>query len=286
MDIRSAARLLGGEIVGRKLLCPGPGHSRTDRSLAVTFSDSAPDGFSVHSFAGDDWQSCKDHVRAALGIKRERVPVEFGEKDALDEAARIKIALRIWDETRPAAGTIVETYLLSRRIKLPTFAADLRFHPNMKYDDRRMPGMVCLFRDIFTDEPCGIHRTFLDPSTGAKVDRRMLGRAKGAAIKLDDDDEVTTSLTIGEGVETCLRGRQELGLLPVWALGSADAIRAFPVLSGIEAMTLLGEVDKTGANAGAIKHLSQRLVANGVSVRAAVPDFGDVADGRLIADGC
>ena len=86
MDIRQAARALGGDVIGRKILAPGPGHGRADRSLAVTFSADAPDGFTVHSFAGDDWQACKDHVRAALGIRRERAPVEFTDRPDLGEA--------------------------------------------------------------------------------------------------------------------------------------------------------------------------------------------------------
>ena len=81
--------------------------------------------------------------------------------------------------------------------------------------------MVALFRDIVTNEPCGIHRTFLDIA-GRKLGRKMLGGAGGAAIKLDADEDVTLGSFIGEGVETCLAA--SLGSFrPVWALGSANA---------------------------------------------------------------
>ena len=54
-DVRAAARALGGDISGRDgVVCPGPGHSRQDRSLSVRLDSTAPDGFVVHSFAGDD----------------------------------------------------------------------------------------------------------------------------------------------------------------------------------------------------------------------------------------
>jgi putative DNA primase/helicase len=271
MDRRAAARLLGGEVVGNKILCPGPAHSRADRSLAVTFSSSAPDGFTVHSFAGDTWTACKDHVRAALGIKRERVPVEFSEQSKPTDT--IKFALDIWGNTQSARGTIVETYLLSRRIKFPD-CADIRYHPSLKYDDVRLPSMVALFRDIVTDEPCGIHRTFLNPN-GTKRDRRMLGRAKGAAIKLDADENVSLGLVIGEGIETCLSGR-ELGFGPSWSLGSADAIASFPVLSGIECITFLGEDDKTGANERAIKSCAKRWLSTGAQAILQLPVSGDM----------
>jgi len=81
---------------------------------------------------------------------------------------------------------------------------------------------VALFRDIVTNEPCGIHRTFLD-SAGRKLGRKMLGRAGGAAIKLDADEDVTLGLHIGEGIETGIAA-QLAGFRPVWALGSANAI--------------------------------------------------------------
>ena len=68
-DVRTLARLLGGEVAGRdKVLAPGPGHAPRDRSLQITVSSNAPDGFLTHSFAGDHWQDCRDYVRARLGL--------------------------------------------------------------------------------------------------------------------------------------------------------------------------------------------------------------------------
>jgi putative DNA primase/helicase len=58
---------LGGEISGGQVLCPGPGHSQQDRSLAVKPADNE-DGFVVTSFANDDWRLAKDHVRQKLGM--------------------------------------------------------------------------------------------------------------------------------------------------------------------------------------------------------------------------
>jgi hypothetical protein len=64
-------RALGGEITrgknGPQVLCPGPGHSKQDRSLAVMPATDG-DGFVVHSHAGDDAIVCKDHVRSKLGL--------------------------------------------------------------------------------------------------------------------------------------------------------------------------------------------------------------------------
>jgi len=134
--------------------------------------------------------------------------------------------------------------------------------------------MVALFRDIITDEPCGIHRTYLDVA-GRKLDRKMLGRAKGAAIKLDPDADVTTGLSIGEGIETTLTGRAA-GFRPAWALGSAGAIASFPVLSGLEVITVFAEHDKSGANQRAIEQLAQRYTAAGCEVFILQPTNGDL----------
>ncbi len=76
----------------------------------------------------------------------------------------------------------------------------------------------------------------------------MLGLASGAAVKLDADDAVTMGLAIGEGIESCLAARA-LGFVPCWALGSAGAITAFPVLGGIECLTILAENDDSNRRA-------------------------------------
>ena len=69
-SLKEIASKLGGEVCGHHVLAPGPGHSPQDRSLQVTKTRTAPDGFLVHSFAGDDDLACKDYVRAKLGLRR------------------------------------------------------------------------------------------------------------------------------------------------------------------------------------------------------------------------
>jgi len=55
LSLQSIARALGGEVSGRRVRAPGPGHSPKDRSLAISISNDAPDGFVLHSFANDHW---------------------------------------------------------------------------------------------------------------------------------------------------------------------------------------------------------------------------------------
>jgi hypothetical protein len=66
--LRAWARMLGGDVSGGRVRCPAPGHSAKDRSLSVKPSATA-EGFTVHGFAGDDWQACKDFVRSKLGME-------------------------------------------------------------------------------------------------------------------------------------------------------------------------------------------------------------------------
>jgi putative DNA primase/helicase len=105
-----------------------------------------------------------------------------------------------------------------------------------------------------------------------------LGPTLGGAIKIDEDASVTQGLCIGEGLESTLAGRQ-IGYAPAWALGSAGAIRRFPVLSGIDAITLLRESDKTGANKCACNECARRWLAAGKECTLIEPELcGDLND--------
>jgi AAA domain-containing protein/helix-turn-helix resolvase-like protein len=68
MSLDNIARALGGEIRCGQVMAPGPGHRSIDRSLAVKLDSQAPDGFVVHSHAGDDPIECKDYVREKCGL--------------------------------------------------------------------------------------------------------------------------------------------------------------------------------------------------------------------------
>jgi hypothetical protein len=282
LDPRVVARALGGSVSGRNVVAPGPGHSRTDRSLSIKIEPTAPDGFIVHSFAGDSPLECRDYVRVALGLgvrKRERRQASSRWSSPLvvpDNNAdyRSTIALRLWNDGRDPRGTVVADYLAARGLTLPDDIPGevIRFHPALKFNSAPVGGMVALFRDIRSNAPCGIHRTFFD-GAGIKLDRKMLGRVRHAAIKLDADENVTLGLHIGEGVETCLAA-WSAGFRPVWALGSVGAIKTFPVLAGVEAITVLGEVGDGGASHRAAQACAARWIEAGREALIVVPQVG------------
>lgn len=160
----------------------------------------------------------------------------------------------------------------------------LRFHPSCPYGERaRHPCLLTLLRDIRTNEPRAIHRTALTPA-GDKIGRMVLGPKVGAAIKLSPDDAVSMGLTIAEGIETALSGMQ-LGRRPVWSVVDAAGIANFPVLSGIEALTILVDNDESGTGQrGAIK-CSERWTNAGREVLRVLPrhpgdDLNDVVRKR------
>lgn len=283
MNLITAAQLLGGEATPSRnsVLCPGPGHSATDRSLNVTFSG---DDFVVYSHANDAFSECRDYVKSRLGLPSNWKPAANAfdvnpEDKQADDEKRLKLVLRIWDKTRPIRSTLAETYLNSRGCYVEG-VHDLRFDANCYYakDDYR-PAMIGLFRNIVTGEPTGLHRTFLNPD-GTKFDRKMLGVHIGSAIKLIPDFDVTYGLTIGEGVETCLSGIV-LGYQPCWIMGSAGNIAAFPQVSGIETITVLLENDATGTNEKSVRTMAERLKSYGMSIRGRKSKFGSDANDEL-----
>lgn len=279
--LRSMAVALGGEVAGTSILCPGPGHSPRDRSLSVTLSAAAPDGFLVFSHAGDDWRECRDNVLAHTGRKPSARQVPARAQPRTDYGAA---AANLWNAGVDPRETLVERYLASRGLELPDDVAGrvVRFHGACPWrrDDgeiERRPAMLTVFRSIASDAVVAVHRTLLS-SDGRKLDRRMLGPVAGAAIKIDDATDIEYGLTVCEGFETGLAARA-LGFRPVWALGSAGAIGEFPVLPGIDALTILAETDDSGANAKAVRACGNRWTVAGHEVIIATPRVaGDMND--------
>ena len=261
-NLKAAALALGGDVAGRnRILCPGPGHSRRDRSLSVTFTG---DDFLVHSFAGDDFRECRDHVKAVLGLSDGK-PVAFNDNTPRidpEKLARQKTAAEIWARSIPIAGTLAETYLASRSL---TYDGDaLRFHRG-----KRM--MVAQITDAITGEPIGLHRTFLDHK-GNRTEKKMLGAAAGGVVCLSADDEVTTGLGIAEGIETALA----VPFRPVWACLSAGQIAAFPVLAGIESLTIFADNDASKTGQKAANECAERWHAAGCEVTINIVDSAGV----------
>jgi hypothetical protein len=253
-------------------LCRGCGRSG-DVIAMVQHIDGVDFKIAVQTLGGDE--------RKPVALK----PTAHREESDQEKTKR---ALRIWDEASEVNDTLAEQYLRRRGLELPDDDHALRYYSPCPFAGATYPAMIALFRDVLTDEPKAIHRIALGPG-GILIAKRMLGRVAGCAIKLDADENVELSLSIGEGIETMIAARMR-GFRPAWALGSAGAIKQFPVLAGIGALTIMvdnDEADHNGRRAGpdAAAECSARWTAAGREVRRIVPrrtghDMADLVEVR------
>ena len=308
VNLRDLARALGGEVSGRQVLAPGPGHSPRDRSLAVRLSRSAPDGLLVFSHCADDWRLCREHVGERLGLARRRpgdaarvaqmlsprIPIHPPSTDRdndVDDAVRTRRALAIWNETADPRGTPVTRYLAARGIALGELPSRiqmvLRWHPRCPWGTggARHGCMVALWTDAVSGEPRAIHRTAITDA-GAKVGRKTFGPNAGCVIRLWPDADVERGLVIGEGIETTLAAATRIQhrgtlLTPAWAAGDTGHLEKFPILPGIDALTVLVDHDENGRGQRAAAECARRWTAARREVIQLIPrilgeDFADL----------
>jgi CHC2-type zinc finger protein/Toprim domain-containing protein len=169
-----------------------------------------------------------------------------------------------WGEARPIVGTLAEKYLANRGIAQfpPDVNEVLRFHPEAIFGKiestwRFVPCLLALVRDIVSNEAIGLQRVGLTKDA-EKIDRMAIGRVRGGAVKFWNDAEVTAGVVIAEGIETALAAStiewNGTLLQPMWATVFADNMKRFPVLPGIQALTLVVDndaPDKRGQEAAA-----------------------------------
>jgi putative DNA primase/helicase len=306
------ARLLGGEASGRQVLCPGPNHGPKDRSLSIRLSARATDGFILHSHAGDDWQACREYVRDRLGIERkdgrgvkaiELTSTTFSAHREAIAAARREAFIHaqiaaIVAGLVPIIGSPGEQNLREvRRIDVDAVRDVLGrpdaigWHPAVFFNEPQRPVrprhplhgqllgcIVAIMTDPVTALPTGaISRTYIGPD-GKKVGKaKSLGQG-GGVVRISPDDEVTQGLFLAEGIESALAG-MSIGLRPMWATGSTSIMAKFPVLSGIEALTIVADNDANGDGKRAADEVAARWLEAGREARVIVWDeIGDIND--------
>jgi phage/plasmid primase-like uncharacterized protein len=268
MNAQALARALGGVVSGRDhVLVPGPNHGPKDRSLAVKIT--GDDDFKVHSFAGDDWQDCRDYVRQRAGLPEWQPgsgrqtsswpPERTAQTPKADtpppepEDWKVKHVSRTWAASQSIKGTLAETYLKKRGLVLlpDVLRADaLRFHPNcsVRYGGRGecLPAMTAAIRSNHSGDLQGVHCTFLDrdgtkaamPDEGPS--RRIYGNAKCGSVRLIHNAEICDGIGIAEGIETAL-AVMCMGWLPVWSVLSIPGLHSFAAL--FDCVTIWGDND-------------------------------------------
>lgn len=224
-------------------------------------------------------------------LQRREDPENIPEpSDRSDKAERPKRrdrrrrAFRIWRETVPIQGTLAETYLHNRGLSLPPDCDALRFHPKCPVFNEHHPAMIGLFRSARTGLPWAIHITPLTPDGHRikRIGKPTLGGSKGCIIKISPDEAVTTGLGLTEGIETALAVLQT-GWAPVWAAGNTSLMGSFPILPGIEALSLFADHDGHEAGMKAARKAAERWAAAGrettiIAPRKVGTDWADMIE--------
>ena len=208
------------------------------------------------------------------------------------DAERTARALRLWEEAISVVGSPAVDYLRARSITgLPPSVDDvLRYHPACPFGrEGRRKCMVALFRDVRTDEPRAIQRTWIGRDRHA-LGRMSLGPIRNAAVKLWP--LTSDQLVIGEGIETVLAAalhvqRNGEALLPAWALTVARNVETFPLIKTVRRLLMLVDNDKTGVGQRAAEACSCRWCDDGREVLKLIPqdphkDFNDIVMKRAV----
>ena len=194
-------------------------------------------------------------------------------------------------QCRPIATDSPQSrYLRGRGCAMPQ--NDVLAHPSLLHrpSGQRFPALVSIVTNVVTAEPQTLHFTFLAPDGAGKaaVDRPRLlmpGLPKAdGVIRLFEDAEVETGLAIAEGLETALAAARIF--TPVWAVVDAGNLSAFPVLAGVESLTVFADSDRpnprTGRRAGndAAAICARRWAEAGCEARIYTPprEGTDIAD--------
>jgi phage/plasmid primase-like uncharacterized protein len=289
IDLPAIRDRLGGVISrnGTRLSCPGPAHTRKDRSLQIDLTGDPAKPFLLWSYAGDGYVECCRHAGLPLGTgsrddglpnpERERQRRERERLHALERRRRAEFCAAVWHETQDAEGTVVERYLAGRGIIGPIPAA-LRFHPAAPLDYERegvAPAMVALVRD-HNGRTSGLHVTALKPDGSGKAPgdnpRRMFGEIAGGAVRLAP---LGHKLGICEGIETAL-AFQALTGTPTWAALSASNLSRWLPPSGVERVVIGADNDKPGMRAAELLMENARPTCQ--VMNAPAPDGSDWAD--------
>ena len=206
------------------------------------------------------------------------------------DARALILARQIAFELRPILGSPGETYLRDAR-KIVTSAIEdvlertdgVGWHPAVYFNEpghalhgRKLGCIVGVMTDPITAMPTGgISRTYIHE--GQKVTKAK-GLGPAGIVRLSLDEDVLERLHIAEGLETAL-GAMSKGLRPMWATGSTAIMAKLPVVSGIEALTIIADHDANGAGERAAAEVASRWREAGKEARVWRPkSIGDLND--------
>lgn len=239
---------LGGRWTAGGGLCRCPAHDDRHPSLSVRPGRTR---LLFHCFAGCTAQQILQALERLrlISTGRARPDVPQIEKSAPDFS---NYARRIWSDARLIAGTPAARYLRSRGLRAAS--SELRYHPRTPHGAAPLtcyrPAVIAAVRD--DTGIVGIHRTFLDPATGAPASlarpKLALGSLGNGAVRLGG---VAACLGLAEGIETALSVMQLFGL-PCWATLGAERFAQVSLPGEVRCLFLFLDNDQGGRRAEAL----------------------------------
>jgi hypothetical protein len=202
---------------------------------------------------------------------------------------------RLFDASRPIAGSIVEAYLRKRALTaLRGYDDTIRFHPACYYRPSAedapgtkpaWPAMIAAVTDL-DGRITGVHRTWLDKAAVDKAPiahpRRALGALLGHGVRFGAAGEV---MAAGEGIETVWSLRMAMPLMPMIAATSSAHLAAVLFPPVLRRLYVARDDDPAGD--AALATLTQRAEAAGIEALALEPVFDDFnADLRRLGQAC
>ncbi len=254
MNAEAIAIALGGHKIGGGWMARCPSH--VDRMPSLAIRDGHDGKALLHCHAGCDQKQViaalrsrglwYENGRRQSQLARRAPSAASAARPNCDDASRSEVALAIWQSTVPADGTLVQTYLQSRGLRLappPT----LRFHAGLRHPSGGLwPVMISLVTGGVDGKSIAIHRTFLalDGQGKAPINtaKMMLGPCRGGAVRLAEPVDV---LLIGEGLETCLAAMQATGHA-AWAALSTSGLRTLDLPGSVREVIVLADGDDPG----------------------------------------
>ena len=250
--------------------CRGCGVGGKDAISAVMHIDGVNFRAAVETLSGED-----------MAPAPARVASPAPPKPKPDTSAFVaQLVANIVREIGPVRRSPGEQYLREiRQIDTEAIADVLErtdavgWHPSLLFreeghplDGRRLGCIVGIMTEVKTAASTGaISRTWLTPDLAKVGKAKTLGSPAGI-IRLSEDADVLEGLHIGEGIETALDAMSK-GFRPAWATGSTAIMAKFPVLAGIEALTIFADHDQNGAGQRAASEAAERWLAAGREVR-------------------
>lgn len=269
--------------VGREWVGCCPFHA--DRSPSFTIFSSGQRFYCFGCGAGGD---VLDYVRRihSVGVIEAAEMLDGGTvasveielpSPLLKDVSQIEKARALWHRATPVQGTLADTYLRSRGLRLP-IPNSIRF-TSLRYGKAgpEHPVLLAAITSV-NGQVVGIQRTYLNATGTGKASvpkpKLSLGMVSGGAIRLAPS---ARALIVCEGLEDGLTLQQEL-CQPVWVAAGASMLPAMLFPEDVRFVAIGGDADDAGRTSS--RKAGEAFTARGLEATTFFPskpykDFND-----------